>query len=235
MGPYVICHMLTSIDGKVTGRFLSRTECGPAEARYYQINRDLPAQAYACGRVTMEESFTGGWYPDLAPFSGMSPQRTDYVADRSARRYAVAFDRRGRLGWKGPRILDEDPGYGDAHIVQVLCEEGPTDAYLAYLRSVGVSYLFAGKEDLDLGLALNKLGELFSIRTLLLEGGSVINGAFLRAGLVDELSLVQTPVVAEAADKPLFDQSRIMDFTLRAAEASEDGVLWLRYGKKEEA
>ncbi len=144
-----------------------------------------------------------------------------------------AFDRRGRLGWKGPRILDEDPGYGDAHIVQVLCEEGPTDAYLAYLRSVGVSYLFAGKEDLDLGLALNKLGELFSIRTLLLEGGSVINGAFLRAGLVDELSLVQTPAVAEAADKPLFDQSRLMDFTLRAAEASEDGVLWLRYGKGE--
>jgi len=234
MGPYVICHMLTSIDGKVTGRFLSRTECGPAEARYYQINRDLPAQAYACGRVTMEESFTGGWYPDLTPFSEGSVERTDFVADRSARRYAVAFDRRGRLGWKGPRIIDEDPGYGDAHIVQVLCEAGPTDAYLAYLRSVGVSYLFAGKEDLDLGLALYKLGTLFPIRTLLLEGGSVINGAFLRAEMVDELSLVQTPVVAEAADKPLFDRSQIMDFTLRAAEGSEDGVLWLRYGKKED-
>ena len=227
--PYIICHMVTSIDGKVTGSFLRQAGCRAAEEHYYQINRDLHAEAYACGRVTMEESFTGGWYPDLTPFADASAERKDHVADPLAGRCAVAFDRRGRLGWKGPRIEDEDPGYGNAHIVEVLCEEGPTDAYLAYLQSIGVSYLFAGKQELDLALALQKLRDLFSIKTLLLEGGSEINGAFLRAGAVDELSLVQAPLIAGGADKSLFDRSEIMEFELRSADVLDSGALWLRY------
>lgn len=232
MRPYIICHMVTSIDGKVTGSFLRRAECKAAEEHYYEINRDLQAEAYACGRVTMEESFTGGWYPDLAPFSETTVERIDHVTHTSAGRFAVAFDRRGRLGWKESRIVDEDPGYGDAHIIEILCEEGPTDAYLAYLQSIGVSYLFAGKQELDLALALHKLRNLFSIKTLLLEGGSEINGAFLRAGAVDELSLVQVPVIAEAANKPLFDQSEITAFELTSADMLDGGVLWLRYRKE---
>lgn len=42
----------------------------------------------------------------------------------------------------------------------------------------GVSYIFAGKNDIDIKLALNKLYSIFGIKKLLLEGGSVINGAF---------------------------------------------------------
>ena len=61
--PYVICHMLTSIDGKVTGDFLKGDEAAFATEIYYQLNRDYKAEAFACGRVTMEESFTGGIIP----------------------------------------------------------------------------------------------------------------------------------------------------------------------------
>lgn len=77
----------------------------------------------------------------------------DYTADPDARFFAVSFDRRGRLGWNTARIVNEDPGYGDAHIIEVLCENA-SDAYLAYLRSIGVSYVFAGAEEMDLPLAL---------------------------------------------------------------------------------
>ena len=42
--------------------------CGEASELYYQINRDYQADAYACGRVTMEGSFTGGGYPGLREF-----------------------------------------------------------------------------------------------------------------------------------------------------------------------
>ena len=38
--PYVICHMVTSIDGKVTGDFLYRPECEKATDIYYEINRN---------------------------------------------------------------------------------------------------------------------------------------------------------------------------------------------------
>ena len=198
--PYIICHMTTSIDGKVTGEFLSLPESEAAVEAYYEINRKYKADAYACGRVTMEGSFTGGFQPDLTPFSDAKVERTDYIADTEANFFAVAFDRKGRLGWTDSRIHDEDPGYDDAHIINVMCEELVSDAYLAYLKRIGVSYLFAGKTELNLLLAAEKLKALFGIETLLLEGGSVINGAFQREGLVDELSLVVSPVVARKED-----------------------------------
>jgi len=231
MQPYVICHMTTSIDGKVTGSFLGREECVPATEEYYRLNREIPAEAFACGRVTMEESFTGGWYPDLNEFINIKMNREDFIADQDASRYAVAFDRKGRLGWKMSKIEDEDPGYGEAHIVEVLCED-VDDAYLAYLQSIGVSYIFAGKSEMNLEMALEKLQSKFSINTLLLEGGSEINGAFERAGLIDELSLVQASMIADADSKPLFEQSSLGDYTLKEAKVVSESVLYSRYLRK---
>lgn len=75
---------------------------------------------------------------------------------------------------------------------------------LAYYRKIGISYIFAGKDDIDINTALNKLYALFDIKVMLLEGGSIINGAFLRAGAVDNISQVIVPVVADKDDKPLF-------------------------------
>ena len=230
MRPYVICHMTTSIDGKVTGNFLFREECIPATEEYYRLNREIPAQGFACGRVTMEESFTGGWYPELSNYENKKISREDYIANTNASRYAVAFDRRGRLGWKSSVIEDDDPGYGGAHIVEVICENVP-DAYLAYLQNIGVSYIFAGEEEMNLKMALEKLNEYFSINVLLLEGGSEINGAFERAGFIDELSLVQSAVIADADSKPLFADSILADYCLKEAKVVSENVLWLRYLK----
>ena len=229
--PYVICHMTMSIDGKVTGEFLQKEECQTAIDEYYRLHRTFPAEAFACGRVTMEESCTGGWYPDLKEFENKSVAREDHIADRNACRYAVVFDRRGRLGWKKAELDDDDPGYDGAHIIEVICEDVP-DAYLAYLQSIGVSYIFAGEAEMDLETALEKLWNYFSIRTLLLEGGSEINGAFERAGLIDELSLVQAAVVASADAKPLFLDSIGSEFRLKHVKTLSDGVLWTCFRKK---
>ncbi len=228
--PYIICHMTTSVDGKVTGEFLGMPESAPATEAYYEINREYRADAFACGRVTMEESFTGGWQPDLTGYEGVSVPKEDYVADGDARFFAVAFDRRGRIGWTKARIEDEDPGYGDAHIIEVMCED-VSEAYLAYLRSVGVSYIFAGTEEMDLELALVKLKKMFGIHTLLLEGGSVINGAFARAQVIDELSLVVAPVAGGPEDKPLFENGPADCFDLRQMKQYNNSVLWLNYKK----
>ncbi|MBQ4067596.1 MAG: dihydrofolate reductase family protein [Clostridia bacterium] len=84
--------------------------------------------------------------------------------------------------------------------------------YLSYLREKDIGYVIAGKESIDIILALEKLKELFGIECLLREGGSVINGAFLRADCVDELSLVTAPLIGESDDKPLFYDSCVKDF-----------------------
>lgn len=227
--PVVICHMVTSIDGKVTGDFLFSEKGTKVSESYYEINRRLKGDAFACGRVTMESSFTGGFTPELSEFNSADIPCEDYTAMKHDY-YAVSFDRLGNVGWTDSMIHDEDDGYNNCHIIEVLTENTPA-ARLAYYRSIGVSYIFAGKNDIDIKTALIKLYKLFGIKKLLLEGGSIINGAFQREGLVDELSLVVAPIIADKDDKPLFMNSVTSEFRLISAETLTDGAVWLGYTK----
>ena len=209
---------------------MNHPKSGEASELYYQINRNYQADAYACGRVTMEDSFTGGWYPDLSKFEpAYSPMY--YLADEVTGFYAVAFDPHGRLGWKSNRIvdIDEDPGYDKAQIVEVLTHDVDL-RYLTYLQSMGIPYIFAGDAEMDVEEALYKLKSYFGIKTLLLEGGSILDGAFQRASVIDELSLVMSPVVAAAGDKPLFMNSVVEEYHL-AEVKNYNGILWLKYKK----
>ena len=227
--PYVICHMTVSLDGKVTGEHLVRSNHSPASEVYYEINRNYKADAYACGRVTMEGSFTGGWYPDLSKFEpAYSPM--DYLVDEVTGFYAVAFDPHGHLGWKSNRIIDvdEDPGYDKAQVIEVLTHDIDL-RYLTYLQSMGIPYIFAGDTEINMGEALFKLKAYFGIKTLLLEGGSILNGAFQRAGGIDELSLVVDPVIG-GEGKPLCMDSKVEEYRLFDLK-NHDGILWLNYKK----
>ena len=87
----------------------------------------------------------------------------------------------------------------------MVSEQVPED-YLATLREKGISYIVSGKSSVDLSDAVNQLGEHFGTRTLLLEGGGHINGAFLEANLVDEVSLLVVPGIDGRHDIPaVFD------------------------------
>jgi len=235
MRPYIICHMVTSIDGKVTGDFLFENDCAQATEIYYRINREKKADGFICGRVTMEESFTEAWYPDLRglkPIQEDLSDKKDFVPDDLSGFYAIAFDTNGKLGWKFNRIVDPDgdPGYDGARIVEVLSED-VDGRFLAYLEKLEISYIFAGKKKIDVALALLKLKRIFGCETLLLEGGSVINGAFERAVAVDELSIVVAPVIAGKDAKPLFTDATLASFVLAECK-DENGVLILNYKRK---
>lgn len=143
--PYIICHMVTSVDGKVTGDFLSDPQSAEATEIYYRINRERRADGFVCGRVTMEGSFTGGWYPDLSQYTPIS-HKTDVIAENLNGFYAVAFDTHGKLGWASNKIVDPDgdPGYDGAEIIEVLSED--VDArYLGYLQEKGSPISLQGR------------------------------------------------------------------------------------------
>lgn len=128
--------MVTSVDGKVTGDFLGLPECGRATSVYYDINRTVKSNGFICGRVTMEGSFTQGWYPDLSQYdSAVYPEKKDFIPDELSGFYAVAFDTNGKLGWKGNKIIDPDgdPGYDGAQIIEIL-SENVDGRYLSYLK-----------------------------------------------------------------------------------------------------
>ena len=228
MKPYVICHMLMSIDGKVTGNFLNEKSISSSIERYYEINRSISKDALALGRVTMEESFTKGFKPDLSKYSNEEIVKEDYVYNPNYGYYIVAFDRKGKLGYNSNIIYDEDEGYNNMMIIEVLTEN-VSSSYLRYLKDLNISYIFAGKEDLNMSLALEKLSRYFNINNLLLEGGSIINGAFLKEDLIDELSLVVVPLIASANDKPLFYESKIKEFKLIESNVYDDNSMYFRF------
>ncbi len=210
---------------------MSRQECEKATDIYYELNREYNkngANGFACGRVTMEGSFTGGWYPDLTKY-GTVENKDDFIPNDLSGFYAVSFDPKGKLGWKNSKIIDEDPGYGDAQIIEVLTEQAD-GRYLAYLQSMKIPYIFAGENEIDVKIALEKLKTLMSINAILLEGGSIVNGYFQRADVIDELSLVIAPTIAQADDKPLFMDSTSDDFNLKEIKQYGD-VVWMNYKK----
>lgn len=161
---YIICHMITSIYGKDTGDFLSRSECEKAMDIYYELNREYNkngANGFICGRVTMEGSFSGGWYPNLTKYKPIE-NKDDFIPDNLSGFYAVSFDPKGKLGWKNNKIIDEDPGYGGAQIIEVLTEQ-VDGRYLKYLQKMEIPYIFAGETEIDVKIALKKLKYLMGI------------------------------------------------------------------------
>ncbi len=223
--PRVICHMMASVDGRIVPSGWPLT---PEERRQYEeIHASYEADGWLCGRITMEP-FAGATRSEAEVerrHEGDGP-RDDHVTPGAHDSFAFALDPSGRLAWERSDIE------GD-HVVSILSER-VSDEYLAFLRERGVSYLLSGKGEIDLSLVLEKIRARFGVRTLLLEGGGRINGSFLRAGLIDEVSLLLVPVVDGRIGTPgLFDvdeeAAAPRRLVLDAVARRTNGVLWLRY------
>jgi riboflavin biosynthesis pyrimidine reductase len=225
MRPRVICHMLASVDGRIV---VGGWPLSPEGRRNYElVHASYAADGWMCGRITMEP-FAKRLRADadVAREHAGGAAREDYVAPGDHDSFAFALDPSGRLAWESNDI-DGD------HVVAILSER-VSDEYLAFLRERGVSYLLAGARDVDLALALEKIGARFGVRTLMLEGGGRINGGMLRAGLIDEVSVLDVPVADGRIGTPaLFDVEGDdvlpRRLSLEEVEQRADGVLWLRY------
>ncbi|HEU4456687.1 MAG TPA: RibD family protein [Longimicrobium sp.] len=223
--PRVICHMIASLDGRILTDGWPLSKEGRRE--YERVHESYEPDGWICGRVTMEEHFAQGVRSDaeIAREHDGAP-RENFRAPGGHESFAFAVDSSGRLAWETSEI-DGD------HVVAILSER-VSDEYLALLRERGVSYLLAGAREVDLPLALEKIGARFGVRTLMLEGGGRINGGMLRAGLVDEVSVLVAPVVDGRMGTPaLFDvdgeDAAPHRLALEAVERRADDVLRLCY------
>ena len=181
MKPHVICHAVASIDGRIrTSRW--RPQDASRNALFESLHDQLGIDAWLIGRISGQGYGKRDAYPDYA---GQPFPREPWFARRGAATYGIILDPHGKIAWGRSEVS------GD-HLVVVLTEQ-VSDAHLAGLREDGVSYIFAGTHELDLALALDILGRELGIKRLEVNGGGVTNGAFLRAGLIDEISLVIFP------------------------------------------
>lgn len=224
MKPYIVAHMMSSLDGR---SLTDGWHLDFASDLYEDTAATFEADGWICGRVTMQEISHGDDYPKgLA--KGTVP-RTDHIVERNAAQYAISIDPQGRVAWKSNTALK-------SHVVEVLTSQ-VSDDYLAYLQSIGVSYVFGGEHELDLGKVVQTLGHELGVKKLIVEGGSHVSGAFVNAGLVDEVSVLILPLVDGRSEHPssfevAMDKWQAPAYlTLTSVEKTQHDAVWLRYTK----
>ncbi|ASL47244.1 MULTISPECIES: dihydrofolate reductase family protein [Paraburkholderia] len=224
MKPYIVAHMMSSLDGR---SLTDGWHLDFASDLYEDTAATFEADGWICGRVTMQEISHGDDYPKgLA--KGTVP-RTDHIVERNAAQYAISIDPQGRVAWKSNTALK-------SHVVEVLTSQ-VSDDYLAYLQSIGVSYVFGGEHELDLGKVVQTLAHELGVKKLIVEGGSHVSGAFVNAGLVDEVSVLILPLVDGRSEHPssfevAMDKWQAPAYlTLTSVEKTQHDAVWLRYTK----
>lgn len=226
MKPHIICHMASSIDGRILPE--RWTPSGAHSHEMYEVlHGRLGGGSWLVGRVTGQEFAKREAYPDRPEASF---PRTAWLPKTDAMAYGVVLDARGKIAW-GRSDVGGDP-------IVVVLTKAVSDAHLAGLREDGVGYVFAGETDLDLHQVVATLNTELGIDRLLLEGGGHLNGGFLRAGLIDEISLMLVPAIDGASGAPaVFDGSGVATsellpidtLALVSHEVMDGGIVWLRY------
>ena len=233
--PYIFCHMLMSLDGKIVGKYMDTKECDEPSEQFYEIafgkNAYYKHQGWLSGRVTTYDNFTMYRKPKLDKTAPIVPPG-DFITDGNYSMYYVSIDPLGKLGWQSNTLIYETT---TAHVLEVLTEKA-SNAYKAMLRKLNISYVIVGKDELDYKLLMEKLYHKFNIKTLMLGGGGILNWSFIQAGLCDELSLVMAPVADGASQSPsIFEtkedltSDKPVGFELKNVEVLENGGIWLRY------
>lgn len=229
--PYVICHILSALDGKITGEFMGTQKARVASEEYARIREAFHADAWLYGTVTTKE-FTQYRKPELDAMTEDVPDG-DFIAERSADFYYISVDTEGEIGWESGTF--RKAGRPDAHVIEILTEQ-TNAACKAYLRQRGVSYILAGKEKLDCRVAAEKLYRLFEIETLLICGGGTVNWTFLQQGVMDELSLLLAPVAdGSPSAVTVFEKSDLLppsapaQFQLKSVERLKGDAIRLTY------
>jgi riboflavin biosynthesis pyrimidine reductase len=153
----------------------------------------------------------------------------DVVDDPGHRKWFTVVDGRGRVLWteKGGEGID----------LLVLTSRATPTAYLAYLRRENIPYLVAGSnEHVELELALRRMRERLGVTCVVSEAGGGLNGALLRAELIDELHLILFPAAIGGAGVPsVFDGPELEPgalptrLRLLSSSTTTDGVVSLRY------
>lgn len=247
--PRVVMSVGSSVDGKVTltrqqilmdepsGRLWNSLSPAPADPLGEEDFLETVRRQYACNAV-LEGSgslVNEGVEPSpLAPYTDDPDELythhlpPDITAQRSPpHMWFTTVDGRGRVRW--------NEEHEDWDVLVLVCRSTPVD-YLAYLRRERICYLVAGHDRVDLAEALAAMGSELGIRCVLSTAGGGLNGALLRADLIDELSVTIAPALVGGLGTPsmldgppLGPGEEATPLRLLAVHADTAGSVRLRY------
>ena len=219
--PTIICHMMTSVDGRID---CAMTSLLPGVDDYYATLNALDVPSTVSGRVTAElELAEPGVFTaaDKTPFG-----KEGFSKQADAAGYEIVVDTHGKLLWPDASGMEKP--------YLILTSEQVPQEYLRYLDGQHISWIACGKERIDLARACEILVEQFGVKRMGIVGGPAINTAFLDAGLLDEISMLIGAGVDGRGDMPSVFDGRAMDYPLTHlklthVEQFESGAVWLRY------
>jgi 2,5-diamino-6-(ribosylamino)-4(3H)-pyrimidinone 5'-phosphate reductase len=103
-------------------------------------------------------------------------------------------------------------------------------------RRQHIPYFLSGRGRVDLAAALTSIAGRFGAKVVRVDSGGTLNGALLRAGLVDEISLLLHPqYVGGCSPRTLFraedltSAEGVIRLELAGNETLSGGLVWLRY------
>lgn len=219
--PYIICHMMMSVDGRIDCDMTAQI---PGNNVYYDTLNSLDAPSRISGKITAATELTSGKLFEAKHYEATGKE--SFKKNANADSYEIVTDTRGTLTW------GDDHNSSKPHLI-LMSEEASTE-YVDYLNNRGISWIAVGKKRIDLARAMEILADEFGVKRVAVVGGGKINGGFLEAGLIDEISVVVGPAVDGRVNQPsLFDgrpeNEAPIKLKLKDVKKYDEDAIWLRY------
>ena len=212
--------MMSSVDGRIDCAMTEKIDNSDV---YYELLDKFKPDATLEGRVTKQIHYA---LPEPFAASDKTPIGKETIHNTAnGKQLDIAIDTHGSLRWP------EDAAKNN---MLVATDQNCPKEYLDYLSGLGLSWIAVGKDGIDLGRLVEILADQFGVKRLAVVGGGHINGAFLAAGLLDEVSLeLAAGIDGRAGMAAVFD-GLPMDtpttlLTLKSVEQVSENSVWLRY------
>lgn len=213
--------MIASVDGRIDCDMTEQIEGGN---EYYEALEALACPSMLMGRVTMQMHYALA--EPFAPHDTTPIGCEKYHTARQATAYCIGIDTHGKLQWGENEFDGQD--------LLIITDEKCPKAYHDRLTEQGISWIATGKNGINLARAMELLAEEFGVERLAVTGGGHMNGAFLEAGLLDEVSFMVAPGIdGRAGMAAVFDG--IADKNRPATQLRLESVeqlgetVWMRY------
>lgn len=193
---------------------------------YAALGKSLETDAWMFGKATTREVFP---YKFMPKTTGHPKAGKIHIGNRDSARLFITVDPDADIFYTSDRLRGDN-------IVTILGTNA-TDDYLTMLEGKGISYIIL-EDPTALDEALSVLYDKFGVRKISLQGGGIINGAMLAAGLISELSLVIYPGIDGLTTSPsIFEYLGASDerpasgqsLELISSRTFDNGIVWLRY------
>ena len=233
MRPYVICHMMASLDGSID---CAMTEQIDDTNHYYEALAQFDCPSTLEGKTTLAMHYAqdGAFQPQKAHedagqqiYKASQPPKSHPLGRDLEGAYAIGVDTLGTLLW------DDDTTELFGRPLLMILSEQTSQEYLDYLKQKHISYITTGRDCINLASALETLRTVFGVERLAVVGGGHINGSLLDQGLIDEVSMMYGYGIdgregMAAAFDGRSQESKPIRLTFKSVEEL-DGIVWMRY------